>query len=83
MDALCHTQDEIDRLASRLPCVPTDNRAALLALGFERQYPQVVSGYESHLWVRSVDSRNAGSAGYRKLILQRAFLDPRTTSKTS
>jgi hypothetical protein len=75
MNALCHTQEEIARLASRLPCVPTDNRDALIALGFERMYPQAVSGYESHLWMRSVDSGYAGAAGGRKLIVQRAFLD--------
>jgi hypothetical protein len=77
MDTLCHTQEEIERLAFRLPCVPTDNRDALIALGFERMYPQVASGYDSHLWVRSIDSGyNAGAGmGYRKLIVQRAFLD--------
>lgn len=77
MDTLCHTQEEIERLAFRLPCVPTDNRDALVALGFERMYPQAASGYDSHLWMRSVDSGyNGGASGNaRKLIVQRAFLD--------
>ncbi|MGA2394861.1 MAG: hypothetical protein ABSH03_16090 [Candidatus Lustribacter sp.] len=88
MDTLCHTREEIERLALRLPCVPTDNREALVALGFERLYPQAVSGYDSHLWTRSVDSgHNAGASGNaRKLIVQRAFLDgssPRRRAATA
>jgi hypothetical protein len=76
MDALCHTREEIERLAMRLPCVPTDNRNALIELGFERMYPLAASGYESRLWVRSVDSGYVGSTGNgRRLIVQRAFLD--------
>jgi hypothetical protein len=39
MDALCHSREEIERMASRLPCVPTDNIDALIDLGFERMYP--------------------------------------------
>jgi hypothetical protein len=73
MDTLCHTREEIERLAFRLPCVPTDNRDALVALGFERMYPQAASGYDSHLWMRSVDS--GSRTGGRRLIVQRAFLD--------
>jgi hypothetical protein len=75
VETLCHTREEIERLAMRLPCVPTDNRDALLELGFERMYPQAASGYESRLWSRSVDSGYIGSATGRKLIHQRAFLD--------
>lgn len=79
MEALCHTREEIERLASRLPCVPTDNRDALLALGFERMYPDATSGYDSRLWMRSVDAGTIGSsAGIgKKRIVQRAFLDGR------
>jgi hypothetical protein len=78
METLCHNREEIERAALRLPCVPTDNRDALIALGFERMYPQVAAGYESHLWVRSVDSgcnNGANSSGRKKLVVQRAFLD--------
>jgi hypothetical protein len=75
MDALCHTREEIERVAMRLPCVPTDNRDALIELGFERMYPETASGYESRLWTRSVDSGYVGSGSGRKLIIQRAFLD--------
>ena len=73
METFCHTREEIERLAFRLPCVPTDNRDALIALGFERMYPQAASGYDSRLWMRSVAS--GCTTGARKLIVQRAFLD--------
>jgi hypothetical protein len=77
MDTLCHTEEEIERAALRLPCVPTNNREALIALGFERMYPQAVSAYESRLWVRTVSSPcNSGSArNGQKRIIARAFLD--------
>ena len=82
MDALCHTQEEIERLAGRLPCVPTDNLDALIALGFERMYPQAASGYESRLWSRSMDAGySAGSRNGRKLVVQRAFLDRPSRTK--
>ncbi len=80
MDSLCHTREEIERLAFRLPCVPTDNRDALIALGFERMYPHAASGYDSHLWMRSVDS--GYNAGARRLIVQRAFLDAPTRRRS-
>ena len=85
MNALCHTREEIERFALRLPCVPTDNRDALIALGFQRMYPQVPSGYESHLWTRSVDANTiAGSSSQaRKLVIQRAFLEGPSTTKRS
>jgi hypothetical protein len=83
VDALCHTREEIERLVLRLPCVPTDNRDALLELGFERMYPQVASGYESRLWMRSVDSGYAGPSKGRKFIVQRAYLDGPSINRRS
>ena len=76
MDALFRSQGEIEQALRRLYCVPTDNRDALVALGFQRIYPQVASGCDSHLWARSVASGygsplcNAG-----KFVIQRAFLE--------
>jgi hypothetical protein len=76
MDALFHSREEIERALVRLHCVPTDNREALLALGFEPMYPQVKKGYESHLWMRSIDSgRGSSLSNIRKLVVQRAFLE--------
>jgi hypothetical protein len=76
VNAIFHNREQIEWAAVRLYCVPTDNRDALLSLGFERMYPQVASGYESHLWARSIDSDyNAGTMKKgRKLVMQRAFL---------
>lgn len=60
----------------RLPCVPTDNRDALISLGFERMYPDAAKGYLSHFWMRVVDSRDLGAPGtHRKMVVQRAYLD--------
>jgi hypothetical protein len=76
MNALCHSREEIERMASRLPCVPTDNVDALIDLGFERMYPHATSGYERRLWIRSIEHRYSGSIGAgRKLIVHRAYLD--------
>jgi hypothetical protein len=75
MRPVCHEPEEIERAALRLPCVPTDNLDALVALGFERMYPKAASGYESHLWARSVDSGYNSPRTGRKLIVQRAYLD--------
>ena len=74
MSICCHSAEEIERAANRLPCVPTDNEAALIALGFEPMYPQENSGYYSHLWSRVVDARVAPN-GQRSLIIQRAYLE--------
>jgi hypothetical protein len=76
MDALFHSREDIERALVRLYCVPTDNRDALLALGFQPMYPQATTGYERHLWVRSIDSGHGSSLrNGRKFVLQRAFLE--------
>jgi hypothetical protein len=76
VEAVLHSQEEIERALPRLPCVPTDNRDALLTLGFQRMYPQVLSGYDSHLWSRAVNSgHGSSSCNGRKLIVQRAYLE--------
>ena len=51
----------------------TDNRDALLALGFERAYPQILRGYESTIWERSIDHRRRHD-GHRVCARERAFL---------
>jgi len=75
MDALFHSREEIERALLRLHCVPSDNREALLALGFEPMYPHVTKGYKSRLWARAIDSGYGSSlSNGRKLVIQRAFL---------
>ena len=82
MDALFHSREEIESALLRLHCVPTDNREALLALGFAPMYPKATKGYESRLWVRSIDSGYDSSLGNgRKLVLQRAFLEEKKTRR--
>lgn len=56
----------------------TDNRDALLELGFERSYPQVTKGHESTVWERTIDHGYRNSAGgvRRVMARQRAFLRP-------
>jgi hypothetical protein len=76
VNALFHNREDIEWAAVRLHCVPTDNRDALFSLGFDRMYPQSASGYQSHLWVRSIDyNYNAGTLRHgRKLVIQQAYL---------
>jgi len=82
MDALFHSREDIENALVRLHCVPTDNREALLALGFVPMYPQIAKGYKSRLWVRSIDPGcNSSLHNGRKLILQRAFLAEKTTRR--
>jgi hypothetical protein len=72
--AIVNSVDAIESLLRRGLSPITDNRDALLALGFARAYPQSSRGYESTIWERSVEhSRN--SFGQRVLARQRAFLD--------
>jgi hypothetical protein len=51
----------------------TDNRNALLELGFERAYPHIRGGYESTVWERSIERRRKHD-GYRVLVRERAYL---------
>jgi hypothetical protein len=45
----------------------------LLALGFERSYPQVRAGYESTIWERAIEHRRRHD-GSRALVRERAYL---------
>ncbi len=82
MDALFHTREDIESALVRLHCVPTDNREALLALGFQPMYPNVARGHKSRLWVRSIDSSCGSSLrNGRKLAIQRAFLEENKTRR--
>jgi hypothetical protein len=69
-----HSVDEIKLLLNRGLSPITDNRDALLVLGFARAYPQISRGYESTIWERSVE-RSRAAYGQRRLARERAFLD--------
>jgi hypothetical protein len=82
MDTPFHSREQIETALVRLHCVPTDNRQALLALGFQPIYPQVTKGYTSRLWGRSIDSGYGSSlSNGRKLVIRRAFLAEEKTRR--
>ena len=69
-------KEDIEMLLARGLAPITDNRDALLELGFERSYPQVSRGHESTVWERSIDrGYRSTSRGLRRVLArQRAFL---------
>jgi hypothetical protein len=77
MRAIVHSADEIMAMLRRGLAPMTDNRDALLGLGFERSYPHVAAGYYAKIWERAVESPYPSSTGARMLIRERAFLEKR------
>jgi hypothetical protein len=73
--AIVHTIAEIDALLRRGLTPITDNRSALVELGFERAYPHVVRGYDSTVWQRAINAETRSRDGKRMLVRQRAFLE--------
>jgi hypothetical protein len=57
---VAHSAEEVARLLKKRLPVVTDNRSALIELGFVPAYPQCTSGCESTVWERLVD------CGYRE-----------------
>jgi hypothetical protein len=73
MDSIAHTISAIEHML-RLGLTPiTDNVDALAELGFERAHPQIKSGYESTIWVRSIERSPLSYNGQRRFARQRAF----------
>ncbi|HTJ26259.1 MAG TPA: hypothetical protein VMA36_08840 [Candidatus Limnocylindria bacterium] len=68
-----HSAEELVTLLRRGLSPVADNRDVLLALGFERAYPQVPTGYESTIWERSIEHRRRPD-GLRMLARERAYL---------
>jgi len=83
MAAIVHTTEAIQTLLRRGLTPVTDNRDALLELGFERAYPQIKRGYEATLWERSIDLEHRSRDGYRLLARQRAILDVVTAARAA
>jgi hypothetical protein len=73
MKTVVHLTEEVAMLLRRGLSPITDNRNALLALGFARAYPQVRSGYEATIWERSIEHGRRPD-GQLVLARQRAFL---------
>jgi hypothetical protein len=70
---IVHVAEELVALLRRGMSPATDDREVLVALGFERAYPQISEGYESTIWERSVEHRRR-PAGLRVLARERAYL---------
>ena len=70
-----HTIEAIEALLRRGVTPKTDNRDALIALGFARSSPQAESGHDETLWERSVDHTDRTASGQRVLVRERAILE--------
>jgi hypothetical protein len=73
MSSTVHSPAAIADLLRRGLTPITDNKSALVELGFARAYPHVRVGYEATVWERSVEQGRLPN-GYRVLARQRAFL---------
>ena len=74
MSRVVHTVEEIEIALRRGMTPETDNREALVELGFARSSPQVSLGYESMIWERSRDRAERSPSGLRLLLRERAVL---------
>ncbi len=73
MNTIVHSPQEVIALLRRGLSPITDNRDALLMLGFERAYPQVHQGHDATIWERSIEAQ-CRADGYRVLARERAYL---------
>ncbi|HMD02102.1 MAG TPA: hypothetical protein VKG44_03955 [Candidatus Baltobacteraceae bacterium] len=78
MPAVAHSAEAIEALLRRGLSPVTDNRDALLVLGFWRAYPQIRVGYDSTVWERSIDLPRRPD-GQRALARERAYLVLKTS----
>jgi hypothetical protein len=69
-----HSPEAIENLLRRGLTPITENREALVELGFSRAYPQVARGYDATIWERAVEHGRRASDGSRLLVRQRAIL---------
>jgi hypothetical protein len=73
MKLIAQSADELSAILRRGLSPLTDNQDALLALGFERAYPQARKGRDSTIWERTINDHRRPD-GYRVLARERAFL---------
>ncbi len=78
--SIAHSAVAITNLLRHGTTPVTDNRDALLELGFERAYPQIAKGFDATIWERSVELPGRSSDGLRRLARERVIL--RTSRKT-
>jgi hypothetical protein len=79
---IVHTTEAIQSLLRRGLTPITDNREALLELGFQRAYPQVARGYEVALWERSIEFGRSSQDGRRLRVCERAVLQPNAVTSS-
>jgi hypothetical protein len=77
MTVVVHSATDILAMLNRGLAPITDNRDALIGLGFEPAYPQLRRGYDSQIWERSVAVGAAFPDGMRRVVRERAFLQPK------
>jgi hypothetical protein len=73
--ATVHSVEAIEALLRRGLTPKTDNREALIELGFVRSSPAAAAGYDESLWERSVDNKSTPAGGQRVLVRERAILE--------
>ncbi len=73
MKTIVHSTEEIMALLRRGLSPITDNRDALIGLGFEPAYPQIRKGYESTIWERAIEHPRTRD-GRRSLARERIYL---------
>lgn len=73
MNTIVHRAEELLAILQRGLSPITDNRDALLALGFERAYPQTRKGYEATIWERAIEHPRRAD-GRRALVRERVYL---------
>ncbi len=81
--SIVHTTEAIVSLLQRGLTPITDNREALLELGFERAYPQISRGYEAAVWERSIEFGRSSRDGRRVRACERALLEPDAPTRSS
>ncbi len=75
MQAIVHSAEAIQTLLRRGLTPITDNRDALVELGFERAFPQIARGQDAKVWERSIELDRRSRDGYRMRVRERAVLE--------
>jgi hypothetical protein len=70
-----HSLEAIEAMLRRGATPKTDNREALIALGFVRSSPRANGGYDETIWERSVDRAERSTSGQRVMVRERAILE--------
>jgi hypothetical protein len=75
LSSIVHSIEAIEALLRRGATPKTDNRAALVALGFVRATPIGEEAREETMWERSVDHTQRTANGQKILVRERAVLE--------